>query len=113
MSLRRTCELFHGFGVVIQLALFAHLGLECALKALKGELALGVEELGFDVLLLLIEIGLIGLLVIGDAIDDPIGAEENGIAGLADGQTESAGILFHTARAGDGSVARYLIAGFY
>ena len=88
-----------GLGVVIQLAVLLHLGFQSGLEIPKraGSL-LGVQKLCFDVLLLLIEIGLIGLLVIGDAVDDPIRAEENGIAGLADRQRERGRILFDASR---------------
>src|SRR6202158_1054863 len=81
-------------------------------EGLEGEIALGLENLVGQFLLLFLEIGGIGLLLVSYAIDEPVGAEVQGRANVAGLELEGGGDLFAADGAGNGAVAGEEIAGF-
>ena len=90
----------------MQLALLLEARFQRGSEQIVGGLPLPLQNLLFDFGFLLFKIILIDWIVLRDAIDGPILAERDGIAGLADGQSECAGELLGAADVGDRSRSR-------
>ncbi len=81
-------------------------------EGFKGKISLRLQNLVGQFLLLLIEIGGIGLLLFGYAINEPVGAEIERGADVTCLELEGGGDLLAADGAGNGAVAGEKIAGF-
>ena len=96
----------------MQFPLLLQTGFQRGAESVEGKTALGLQNLVGQFLLLLVEIGGIGLLLFGYAINEPVGAEIERGADVTGLELEGDGDLLAADGAGDGAVAGEKIAGF-